>query len=101
MTARFEPIAPNMGATVHIAADDGLHDGVPDLLFEGLERYNVLVFAEVNMRDATFAEMTARMGPAHDLGVTAEAGTTEAGAGIYRISLDKSDRTQLDFRPRQ
>lgn len=97
MSARFEPISPSIGAYVHIDADDVLSDGVPQALSEGLERYNVLVFPEVNMSDATFTGMTSRMGPAHDLGVTAEAGSKETEAGIYRVTLDKSDRMQLDF----
>lgn len=97
MIARFEPITQSIGAKVLIDADDVLNEGVPEKLFEGLERYNVLVFPEVNMSDATFVAMTSRMGPAQDLGVTAESGTKEAEAGIYRVTLDKSDRAQLDF----
>lgn len=97
MSARFEPITGNIGAYVHIAADDVLQEGVPEQLYEGLGRYNVLVFPEVNVRDETFVEMTGRMGPTHDLGVTAEEGTEETKAGLYRVTKEKSDQTQLDF----
>lgn len=97
MSARFEPITPAIGAYVHLAADDVLQDGVPEQLFDALGRYNVLVFPQVNMSDDTFVEMTARMGPAHDLGVTAEEGTEETKVGVYRVTKEKSDQTQLDF----
>jgi alpha-ketoglutarate-dependent taurine dioxygenase len=97
MQPRFEPITDAIGAYVHIAAEHALDDGVPEALVEGLDRYNVLVFPEVHMSDAVYAEMTARMGPMHDLGVTAEKGTDETDAGLYRVSLDKEDQMQLDF----
>jgi alpha-ketoglutarate-dependent taurine dioxygenase len=97
MPAKFELINENIGAYVHIAADEVLQDGVPEQLSEGLEKYNVLVFPQVSMSDETFAAMTARMGPAHDLNVTAEEGTEETAAGIYRVTKEKSNQTQLDF----
>jgi len=97
MSAQFEPITPRIGAFVHIAAEDVLGEGVPDQLFDALGRYNVLVFPEVDMSDETFVEMTARMGPAHGLGVTAEEGSQETAAGVYRVTKAKDDQTQLDF----
>jgi alpha-ketoglutarate-dependent taurine dioxygenase len=93
----FEPITPAIGAYVRIAAERVLDDGVPEQLFDALERYDVLVFPEVGMSDDVFAEMTARMGPMHDLGVTAEAGAGATKAGIYRVTLDKDDPAQLDY----
>lgn len=97
MAAKFEPITPNIGAYVHIAPNDVLQEGVPEQLFEALGKYNVLVFPQVNMSDETFVAMTERMGPAHDLNVTAEEGTDETAAGIYRVTKEKNDQTQLDF----
>lgn len=97
MQPHFEAITPAIGATVHIDAASVLEEGVPEALFEGLDRYNVLVFPEVHMSDDIFATMTARMGPMHDLGVTAEKGSDETKAGIYRVSLDKDDPAQLDY----
>lgn len=93
----FEPITPKIGAWVRIEADAVLDEGVPEVLFEALDRYDVLVFPEVGMSDATFAAMTAQMGPMHDLGVTAEADKEETGAGLYRVTLEKDDQVQLDF----
>jgi alpha-ketoglutarate-dependent taurine dioxygenase len=97
MSPRFEQITANIGAYVHIAAEDVLQAGVPEQLYEALGRYNVLVFPQVEMSDETFVELTARMGPAHDLGVTAEEGTEETKSGVYRVTKEKSDQTQLDF----
>ena len=93
----FEPITPQIGAKVLIPADRVLDEGVPEQLIEALDRYNVLVFPEVHMSDETYAEMARRMGPMHDLGVTAETGTGETKAGLYRVSLDKDDQAQLDY----
>jgi alpha-ketoglutarate-dependent taurine dioxygenase len=97
MQPQFEAITPAIGAYVHIDAAKVLDDGVPEQLLEGLNRYNVLVFPEVYMSDDIYTEMTARMGPMHDLGVTAEKGASETKAGIYRVSLDKDDPNQLDY----
>jgi alpha-ketoglutarate-dependent taurine dioxygenase len=94
---QFEAITPAIGAYVHIDAEHVLDEGVPEQLLDGLNRYNVLVFSEVHMSDDIYTEMTARMGPMHDLGVTAEKGATETKAGIYRVSLDKDDQNQLDY----
>jgi alpha-ketoglutarate-dependent taurine dioxygenase len=97
MQPTFEPITPSIGAFVRLTADDALADGVPEMLVEALDRHNVLVFPQVHMTDAVYAEMTRRMGPMHDLGATAEQGTEETQAGLYRVSLDKADQLQLDF----
>jgi alpha-ketoglutarate-dependent taurine dioxygenase len=97
MQPQFEAITPTIGAFVHIDADHVLDDGNPELLAEALDRYNVLVFPQVHMSDEVYAEMAARMGPMHDLGVTAEKGKSETKAGLYRVSLDKEDQNQLDY----
>lgn len=97
MQPQFEPISPNIGAFVHIAAEHVLDEGVPEALVGGLDRYNVLVFPQVHMSDDIYTEMTARMGPVHDLGVTAEKDADATEAGIYRVSLDKDDQAQLDY----
>ncbi len=97
MQLQIEPITPEIGARISIAPDDVLAEGVPAQLLAALEKYGVLVLPENGMDDATFAAMTKAMGPAHDLGVTAEEGTQETEAGVYRIALDKDDPIQLDF----
>jgi alpha-ketoglutarate-dependent taurine dioxygenase len=97
MQPHFEPITPAIGANVHINAEQVLDDGVPEMLLEGLNHYNVLVFPQVHMSDDVYAEMAARMGPLHDLGVTAEKGASETKAGLYRVTLDKEDPNQLDY----
>lgn len=94
-TISFEPINDSIGAKVHV--DDVLAEGVAQQLLDALEVYEVLVIPECAMSDETFALMTAKMGEMHDLGVTAEKGTRQTGAGIYRIALDKSDEQQREF----
>ena len=94
-TVRFEPITAAIGARVHVY--DVLAEGVPQQLLDALETYEVLVIPECGMSDETFAQMTAKMGEMHDLGVTAEQGTRQTDAGIYRIALDKSNEQQREF----
>ena len=97
MHPHFEAITPAIGANVHIDAAHVLDEGVPEALLAGLNRYNVLVFPQVHMSDDIYAEMTTRMGPMQDLGVTAEKGADASKAGIYRVTLDKDDAAQLDY----
>lgn len=97
MSLQIEPITPAIGARIHIAPDDVLAEGVPQQLLAALEQFGVLVLPENGMSDATFSAMTQAMGPAHDLGVTAESGTTSTEKGLYRVALDKTDQMQLDF----
>ena len=97
MTLRIDPITPTVGARVYVSPDHVLDEGVPEQLLAALEQYGVLVLPENGMSDEVFTALTDRMGPAHDLGVTAEEGTEETKAGVYRIALDKDDPMQLDF----
>lgn len=92
---RFEPITPVIGAYAHV--DDVLADGVARQLLDALETYEVVVLPETEMSDETFTKMTANMGAMQDLGATAEHGTQQTDAGIYRIALDKTDQMQRDF----
>lgn len=97
MSLRIEPISPAIGARVYVDPDNVLDAGVPEQLFAALEQYGVLVLPENGMSDDTFTAMTDAMGPAHDLGVTAEEGSEATKAGVYRVSLEKDDQMQLDF----
>ncbi len=92
---RFERITDSIGAIAHV--DDVLAEGVAQQLLDALETYDLVVIPECGMSDETFARMTAEMGAMHDLGVTAEQGTRETNAGIYRIAWDKADPQQLEF----
>jgi hypothetical protein len=90
MTVKFEPITAHTGAYVKVAAEDVRSDGVPAKILAALNKYNVLVFPEVNMSDDTFVALTNALGQNQDLSVTAD--SSEASAkGIYRIALDKDD----------
>lgn len=97
MNVDFEPITPHTGAYVRVAAaEEVLSDGVAARILAALNTYGVLVFPEVHMSDETFVALTNALGQNQDLSVTAD--NSEASAkGIYRIALDKDDRTQLDY----
>lgn len=96
MNIGFRPITENVGAYVDVAADDVLNEGMPGKILAALERYNVLVFPQVNMSDETFLALTAALGEKHDNKVTDD-GTSASQKGIFRIALDKDDKTQREF----
>jgi alpha-ketoglutarate-dependent taurine dioxygenase len=95
MTLEIEQITPDIGAYMHVAADDVLLPGVPEQILAALNRYGVLVFPQVNMSDDTFAALTDALGEQHDLAITFDQ-SEASNKGIYRIALDKDDQTQLD-----
>jgi hypothetical protein len=92
----IEPITPALGALVRIAPEEAIADGVPGQLLGALNRYNVLIFPEINMSDDVFLQLTAAMGEKHENTVTAD-GSAASDKGIFRIALDKDDKTQREF----
>src|ERR1700756_680745 len=96
MSLVVEPISQTIGANVWIAAEDAVGRGVPEQILDALNRFNVLVFPRIHMSDELFLELTAALGEKHDNDVTAD-GTEASDKGIFRIALDKDDRTQREF----
>lgn len=96
MALKIEPITPELGANVHIMADETIRNGVPSELLAALDRYNVLVFPRIDMSDEIFLQLTAAMGQKHEVTVTAD-GSAASDKGIFRISRDKDDKTQREF----
>ena len=96
MGLTIEPITPETGASIRVAACDVLQDGNPALILDALERHNVLVFPEVRMSDDVFLALTEALGERHDTKVTDD-GSAASEKGIFRIALDKDDRTQREF----
>ena len=96
MTVVFEPITPAIGAYVRVKAEDVVRDGVPGQILDALDRYNVLVFPEVHMSDDIFLALTVAMGVMHDNKNTDD-GSAVSQKGIFRIALDKDDKTQREF----
>jgi alpha-ketoglutarate-dependent taurine dioxygenase len=96
MSLAITPITPQIGAVVRVAADEVLRAGNPARILEALERHNVLVFPEVRMSDEVFLALTAALGEKHDNKVTDD-GSAASEKGIFRIALDKDDRTQREF----
>lgn len=96
MSAMFEPITPDLGAYVLIAADDLLHGDAPARILKALNHHNVLVFPQVGINDDTFLAFTAALGNVHANTVTDD-GSVASRKGLFRIALDKDDRTQREF----
>lgn len=96
MSIEIEPITPRIGAYVRANAHDVIADGAPARILDALNRHNVLVFPQIHMSDEIFLELTAAMGDRHDNQVTDD-GTDVSRKGIFRIALDKDDKTQREF----
>jgi len=92
----LRPITPTLGASVHVAPEDAIKGDAPAQLLDALNRYNVLVFPQVDMSDEIFLQLTAAMGEKHENTVTAD-GSEASNKGIFRIALDKDDKTQREF----
>jgi len=96
MSLNIEPITPELGAIVHIRAQDTIKEGIPAELMTALERYNLLLFPQIHMDDDTFLKLSAEMGEKHAVRATAD-GSAASNKGIFRIARDKDDRTQREF----
>ncbi len=96
MSIQLEPITPIIGAFVRAKAEDVIEDSAPAQILDALNRYNVLVFPEIHMSDEIFLKLTAALGEKHDNKVTDD-GTAVSQKGIFRIALDKDNKTQREF----
>lgn len=96
MPLAIEPISPMVGAFVRMAAEDTVRDTAPARILEALDRYGVLVFPEIGMSDDIFLELTALLGDRHENTVIDD-GSAVSAKGIFRIALDKDERTQREF----
>ncbi len=94
--AVFEPITPNLGACARVTADHILDDGVPDQIMEALNRYGVLVFPRINLSDEQLVALTGALGDMEAARTTAD-GSAPSDLGIYRIALDKADKSQREY----
>ncbi len=92
----IKPITPEIGATVEVSPKDVLAEGAAELLLGALNHYNVLVFPQVQMSDDIFLALTAALGEMHQNKVTDD-GSAASNKGIFRIALDKDDKTQREF----
>lgn len=93
---RFEPITENLGAYAHVAPDEIVADGIPDKILDALTRYGVLVFPRINLSDEQMVALTGALGQLEKPVATAD-GSEQSAKGIYRISLDKADKSQREY----
>jgi alpha-ketoglutarate-dependent taurine dioxygenase len=96
MTLTIEPITPELGATIRVSPQAVLRGGNPAAILAALERYNVIVFPQIGMDDDTFLALTAALGEMHENRVTDD-GSAASIKGLFRIALDKDDKTQREF----
>lgn len=96
MMLSIEPITPEIGAFIHVAADDAVAPGVAAQLLQALNRYHVLVFPQVHMSDDQFLGLTTAMGEKHDNGVHRD-GSEASNKGLFRVALDKDEKLQRDI----
>jgi len=92
----IEKITENLGAKIHITADEMLQDGVPDQILAALNQYGVLVFPEINATDAQMVALSNCLGEMEAAKVTAD--DSEASKlGVYRVSKEDKDLTQSEY----
>jgi alpha-ketoglutarate-dependent taurine dioxygenase len=93
---KFEGITPNIGARSVISADSILDHGVPDQILKALNHYGVLLFPRIDLSDEKFVALTNALGEMEAARATAD-GSATSDMGIYRIALDKDDKTQREY----
>ncbi len=93
---RIEPITPSIGANVYIAADDMIGEGIPAQILAALNTYGVLVFPQLHLNDDQIVALSGSLGEKEEVRATAD-GSAPSNKGVYRISLDKDDKTQLEY----
>jgi alpha-ketoglutarate-dependent taurine dioxygenase len=93
---KVEPITSQLGAYVKVAPEDAVVGDSPETILATLDRYGVLVFPQIHMSDGIFLELTSALGEKHENKVTDD-GSAASEKGIFRIALDKGDRTQREF----
>ncbi len=92
----FEPITPELGAHVRVSADHILDEGNPDRILQALNQYGVLVFPKINLSDEKLVALTGALGHMEPARTTAD-GSGPSQMGIYRIALDKADKSQREY----
>jgi alpha-ketoglutarate-dependent taurine dioxygenase len=92
----IEAITPTIGANVYIAAEDVINEGMPARILQALGTYNVLVFPQIHLNDERFVALSSALGEKEEVKATAD-GSAPSDKGVYRISLDKDDKTQLEY----
>ena len=90
------PTGAGLGARMNITAQEAADPANGAALLRAMEEHGVLILPEIGMSDAQFTRMTGNLGESHALGATDD-DTSVSDQGIYRIALDKDDKTQLDF----
>ncbi len=93
---RIEPITPSIGANVFIAADEVTGEGIPAQILAALNTYNVLVFPQIHLNDDQIVALSGALGEKEEVKATAD-GSAPSDKGVYRIALDKDDKTQLEY----
>ncbi|MFV8816985.1 TauD/TfdA dioxygenase family protein [Haliea sp. E17] len=93
---RFEKISENLGAYVYVAPEDVVADGIPDRILDALTEYGVLVFPRLNLSDELMVALTSQLGDIETPVATAD-GSAPSTKGIYRIALDKTDKSQREY----
>lgn len=96
MSLQIEPINEHIGAYIRVSPQAALEPGNPERILAALNQYNVLVFPQICLSDDQFLALTNALGDMEKATVTAD-GSGPSEKGIYRISLDKDDKTQREY----
>jgi alpha-ketoglutarate-dependent taurine dioxygenase len=91
-----EPITPLLGARVHLTAADIARTHGDGTLRQALDTFGMLVFPRVGISDEALVALSDSLGEMEAAQVTAD-GSAASARGIYRIALDKSDKSQREY----
>jgi len=92
----LQPITPHLGARIHLAAADITRPDVAAEILEALNRHGILVFPGIGIDDEALVALSASLGELEAARVTAD-GSAASARGIYRIALDKTDKSQREY----
>jgi alpha-ketoglutarate-dependent taurine dioxygenase len=95
-TISFEPITANLAAHVRVSADRVASDGISARILDALNQYGVLVFPKIFLSDEQLVALTNQLGHMEAARNTVD-GSAASNLGIYRVALDKADKTQREY----
>ena len=90
----FDPIKPDIGATVYVDRDSLFDEQVGRACREMLEQRGVLVFPRLNLTDEEQVRFTDLLGSRVNLTSTA---TTEKSEDVYQVTLDRKVNKQPEY----
>lgn len=88
MAERFAPLTPRIGARTQMRRDEVLESKFADECLDALERYGVLLFAQIGLSDDEQVALAENLGEIIPLGGTRPDGSQDP---MFKVSLDPAE----------